>query len=257
MAQHDYVINNDTAPNVRSDINLALAAIASNNSGATEPATTYANMFWYDTDTDVMKQRNENNSAWVTLELTPTTPVSLTQAQAEDDASTVFGTVSGQRLAQATATPYGTLVNTTSGTAFDFTGIPAGVSEITLTLNAVSLTGTDRILVQIGPAAGIVSTGYIATASSIGAGVATESSTSGFPMIVAVAAREGSGFFTLKRLDTGSNVWLASHSATASTSTMAVGAGVVTLAAELTQLRLTRTGSNTFDNGSANISWRY
>ena len=101
MAQHDYVINNDTAPNVRSDINLALAAIASNNSGATEPATTYANMFWYDTDTDVMKQRNENNSAWVTLELTPTTLVSLTQAQAEDDASTVFGTVSGQRLGQA------------------------------------------------------------------------------------------------------------------------------------------------------------
>jgi len=103
MAQHDYVINNDTAPNVRSDINLALAAIASNNSGATEPATTYANMFWYDTDTDVMKQRNENNSAWVTLELTPTTLVSLTQAQAEDDASTVFGTVSGQRLGQAIA----------------------------------------------------------------------------------------------------------------------------------------------------------
>ena len=103
MAQHDYVINNDTAPNVRSDINLALAAIASNNSGATEPDTTYANMFWYDTATDVMKQRNENNSAWVTLELTPTTPVSLTQAQAEDDASTVFGNVSGQRLGQAIA----------------------------------------------------------------------------------------------------------------------------------------------------------
>jgi len=31
-------------------------------------------------------------------------PVSLTQAQAEDDASTVFGQVSGQRLAQAIAT---------------------------------------------------------------------------------------------------------------------------------------------------------
>ena len=183
---------------------------------------------------------------------------SLTQVQAEDPASTVFGQVSGQRLAQATAARYGTLVNTTSGTAFDFTGIPAGVSEITLTLNAVSLTGTDGLLVQIGPAAGIVSTGYVASASTLSSTLAArEGSTSGFNIIVGVAAREGSGIFTLKRLDAGSNVWLASHSVSAGTEAMAAGAGVVTLAAELTQLRLTRTGSNTFDNGSANISWRY
>jgi len=181
----------------------------------------------------------------------------LTQAQAEDAASTVFGQVSGQRLAQANATPYGTLVNTTSGTAFDFTGIPAGVTEITLTLNAVSLNGTDRMLVQIGPAAGIVSTGYVSTASSMAGSVVTEGNTSGFNILVAIAAREGSGVLVLKRLDAGSNVWLASHSVTASADAMAVGAGSVTLAAELTQLRLTRTGSNTFDNGSANISWRY
>ena len=103
MAQHDYDIANQTAPNFRADLNLLLGAIVSNNSGATAPSTTFANMFWYDTTAGVMKQRNENNSAWVTLELTPTTPVSLTQAQAEDDASTVFGRVSGQRLGQAIA----------------------------------------------------------------------------------------------------------------------------------------------------------
>jgi len=103
LAQHDYNIANQTAPTFRADLNLLLDAIVSNNSGATAPSTTFANMFWYDTTTSLMKQRNEANSAWVTLELTPTILVSLTQTQAEDAASTVFGQVSGQRLSQAIA----------------------------------------------------------------------------------------------------------------------------------------------------------
>jgi hypothetical protein len=67
MAQHDYVIANDTAANVRSDINGALAAIASNNSAATAPATTYANQWWYDTSTDILKIRAEANDAWINV----------------------------------------------------------------------------------------------------------------------------------------------------------------------------------------------
>ena len=42
MAQHDYVIANQGFPAFRSDLNTALSAIVSNNSGATEPSTTYA-----------------------------------------------------------------------------------------------------------------------------------------------------------------------------------------------------------------------
>ena len=67
MAQHDYVIANDTAANVRADINDALAAIASNNSGATEPTTTYANQWWYDTANKLLKIRAEANDAWITV----------------------------------------------------------------------------------------------------------------------------------------------------------------------------------------------
>ena len=37
MATHDYNIANDTGQAVRTDINGALAAIVSNNSGSTEP----------------------------------------------------------------------------------------------------------------------------------------------------------------------------------------------------------------------------
>jgi hypothetical protein len=67
MAQHDYVIANGTGAAVRSDINNGLAAIVSNNSGASAPATTYAYMLWADTSTNLLKLRNGANSAWITV----------------------------------------------------------------------------------------------------------------------------------------------------------------------------------------------
>jgi len=67
MAQHDYVIANGTGAAVRSDLNNGLAAIVSQNSGATAPATTYAYMTWADTTAGVMKMRNGANNAWITL----------------------------------------------------------------------------------------------------------------------------------------------------------------------------------------------
>jgi hypothetical protein len=67
MSQHDYVIGNDTAANVRADINTALLAIASNNSGASAPATTYANQWWYDSTNDILKIRSEANDAWISV----------------------------------------------------------------------------------------------------------------------------------------------------------------------------------------------
>ena len=67
MAQHDYVIANGTGAAVRSDLNNALAAIVSQNSGATEPATMYAYQWWADTSTGLLKLRNAANNAWITL----------------------------------------------------------------------------------------------------------------------------------------------------------------------------------------------
>ena len=67
MAQHDYVIANGTGAAVRSDLNNGLAAIVSNNSGATEPATMYAYQWWPDTTTGLLKLRNSANNAWVTV----------------------------------------------------------------------------------------------------------------------------------------------------------------------------------------------
>ena len=67
MATHDYVIANGTGAAVRSDLNDALAAIVSNNSSSSEPATTYAYQWWADTNANVLKIRNSANNAWITL----------------------------------------------------------------------------------------------------------------------------------------------------------------------------------------------
>ena len=67
MAQHDYTINNQTFPSYRTDHNNSLSAIASNNSGATEPSTTYAYQWWYDTSSNALKIRNADNDAWITI----------------------------------------------------------------------------------------------------------------------------------------------------------------------------------------------
>jgi hypothetical protein len=65
MATHDYVIDNQTSANARADINNVLQAILSNNSSATAPTVTAANMFWYDTANNVLKMRNEADTAWI------------------------------------------------------------------------------------------------------------------------------------------------------------------------------------------------
>ena len=67
MATHDYVIDNQSAPSLRADLNSALQAIVTQNSSGIAPATTYANMIWYDTANNQLKKRNEANSAWITL----------------------------------------------------------------------------------------------------------------------------------------------------------------------------------------------
>ena len=67
MAQHDYNIANQTFPNTRTDINNALSAVASNNSGTAAPSTTFANQWFYETDTNLLQIRNEDNDAYITI----------------------------------------------------------------------------------------------------------------------------------------------------------------------------------------------
>jgi len=41
--------------------------LGSTNSGASAPATTYANMLWYDTTANILKIRAEANDAWISI----------------------------------------------------------------------------------------------------------------------------------------------------------------------------------------------
>ena len=69
MSEHDYDIANQLSANLRIDLNNALKALNSNNSGVTEPSTTFANMLWYDTTSKILKMKPEDNAAgqWISI----------------------------------------------------------------------------------------------------------------------------------------------------------------------------------------------
>ena len=66
MSQHDYDIANGSGAAFRADLNLCLAAGVGLNSGAAAPSTTFAYMWWADTTTGLLKQRNAANNVWIT-----------------------------------------------------------------------------------------------------------------------------------------------------------------------------------------------
>lgn len=67
MSQHDYDISNQSGLAFRTDLNNCLAAIVSQNSGTTEPTTTFAYQLWADTTNDLLKIRDAANTGWITL----------------------------------------------------------------------------------------------------------------------------------------------------------------------------------------------
>jgi hypothetical protein len=89
MSQHDLNIANQGFPAFRADLNDALVALGTTNSGATAPATPYANQLWYDTANNILKMRNEDNDAWISL---------FTLNQTADTLSSVSGLVIGTNV---------------------------------------------------------------------------------------------------------------------------------------------------------------
>ncbi len=67
MSQHDMDLINADGAAFRADLNLALKALASTSSGDGDPGTMYANQLYYETDTNVLKIRNEANDAWIDI----------------------------------------------------------------------------------------------------------------------------------------------------------------------------------------------
>jgi hypothetical protein len=225
MSQHDYVIENQDGASFRSDINNALAAVVSLNSGLTEPAAPFAFMLWQDTTAGVLKQRNAANSAWVTLtDALAIRPLTSADVQA-----------------------------TTSGTSKDFTSIPSWVKRITVMFNGVSTNGTNSPIIQLGDSGGIEATGYSATASDSGGRL---SETTGFPVARGVGAGDQmTGVLQLSLLDAATNTWVAmgNSTRTGSANTYFLS-GAKSLSATLDRIRVTTIGgTDAFDAGSVNI----
>lgn len=65
MSQHDLDLANAAGASFRSDLNSALVALGTLQSGASAPATTFAYMLWADTTNGLLKQRNAANSGWI------------------------------------------------------------------------------------------------------------------------------------------------------------------------------------------------
>lgn len=149
----------------------------------------------------------------------------------------------------------GTAQNSTSGTAIDFTSIPAGTKRITIGLNGVSTNGASTLQVQIGSSSGgLETTGYASQASTFNNTPGGVGYTSGFMLTATeTAAYVWSGVVTL--VNVGGNTWVTSGVLMTNTAgATTLFAGNKTISSTLDRVRLTTAnGTDAFDAGSVNI----
>jgi hypothetical protein len=155
------------------------------------------------------------------------------------------GTIS--LLTQATS------VATTSGTSFDFTGIPSWAKRITVMFNGVSTNGASVVQVQLGSGT-FTTSGYLgsiqysaAASANLTTGFKTEDS--------AGAAYIRNGIIVLTNLNT--TTWSGAINTGLSNQVAAyIGGGSVVISGTLDRIRITTVnGTDTFDAGSINVMW--
>ena len=67
MTQHDFNIANQGMPAARTDVNNALAALASNSSGTSAPSSPTTNQFWLDTNATPYLLKFYDGTDWITI----------------------------------------------------------------------------------------------------------------------------------------------------------------------------------------------
>ena len=153
-----------------------------------------------------------------------------------------------------------TAVASTSGTSISFSSIPAWVKKITVMFSGVSTNGSGNYQIQIGSGS-VTTSGYLGSTGYFTTGTAVSAATTGFliynPSGAAVVAH---GTTTLTLLNSATNTWVAtSIMASSQAAQMLFGAGSISLAGTLDQLRIigSATGSpaDTFDAGTINIMY--
>jgi hypothetical protein len=167
----------------------------------------------------------------------------------------LVGNVTGS-LTQGGSLTLGT-VQTASGTAVNFTGIPSWAKRITVIFNRLSLNGTSNFLIQIGSGS-VASSGYLSASSTLqSTGNIILTSTSGFSVRNAASAPStSSGIITIV-LSHGTT-YVSSHSLgdLSESSIISGGGASPSLSGTLDRIRITTVnGTDTFDDGTINISY--
>ena len=140
---------------------------------------------------------------------------------------------------------------TTSGTSADFTSISSSAKRITMSLDGVSLSGTDLLAVRLGDSGGFETTGYV---SSVSAGTTFANNTTRFQINVGSAASNvWYGVVELVLEDSTNNTWSMSANLADGANPCNVSAGRKALSATLDRVQLLATGTDTFDAGAVNI----
>jgi hypothetical protein len=152
---------------------------------------------------------------------------------------------------------------TASGTSVDFTGIPSWVKRVTVMFSGVSTNGINIIVIKLGTAAGVESSGYVVSRAMINGSNTSDglsSATTDYFIagtgVSSAAADTSRGALTISKV-TG-NTWVATgiFFINGTTLRMIYTAGDKTLAGDLTQVRVTtEAGLNTFDAGTINIMY--
>ena len=173
-------------------------------------------------------------------------------------------------IGAATGTHYpftaGSAVTCAGQTSIDFTNIPSWVKRITVMFNGVSLSGTDKFLIQVGTGSTPATSGYnsAATSVSVSTSNATNGSasntTNGFTLngYTSTAASLAYGQFVLTKVS--GNIWAGAGNlySTGALRTCTVIGGVDLSSSALEMVRVTTiNGTDTFDTtpsaGSINI----
>ncbi len=233
MAQHDYNIANLAGAAFRADLNDALAAIRTNNSGSGQPASKFAYQWYVDSDNSSLYIGNSTGTDYI---------------EVGDAGLTNLGLAKTRRAtAQAS----------TSGTAITFGSIPSWANHIVMMLNGVSTTGTSAVMVQLGTASGFVTSGYNSNGNSMGVSTSLYEDAGLLLESGGAAGLLRSGLVDMYRIDGNNWVYASTikQAAVSGSTSNDNGAGNSgTLASVLTQVRLTTVGgTDTFDAGTVNI----
>jgi len=144
----------------------------------------------------------------------------------------------------------------TGATSYEWTSLPTSIMEIKITLTDVSLSGTNNLAIEIGDSGGYETASYSALSMRVDSATLA-SSTANFPISGggSAAADLVSGWVILKNVS--GNTWVISGGTgtTAGTDKMYVCSGTKTLSAALDKVKLRSSGSDTFDSGTALLSY--